>query len=79
MALYGSVDRASSFNQEKALKIFRDDVIREMLWTSATKNRIHRRIMGSLLEKRRKLEGILNRNDILPIPDWVYTIRARPY
>ncbi len=73
MLFYAVTDPNSSFEQEPAIEIIRNDELRELFWTAATFQRIHRRAIGDFLKDRRSIAIKLNKKDILPIPEWVKT------
>lgn len=61
----------SSFDNKEALKVLEDDEIRELLWNAVTARRIHHRMVGTLLDYRRKLATRLKKKEIMPIPSWM--------
>jgi len=71
MLMYAALDNAANFDHEKALEILKINDFREMIWAAATRRRIHRRSMGSLLQHRKSFIQKTGKRDSFSIPAWV--------
>jgi hypothetical protein len=71
MLLYAALDLSSGFSHEQELEILKNERFREICWRAATCQRIHRRSMGSLLERRKAFIKKTELYNAFPIPSWV--------